>query len=804
MLLQIALFVVSLVVSYALQPKPQRPKAAAFESFDFPTVEDGTPQIVVFGDVWLTDWTVLGVGNYRTSDIKVKQKGLTGSKNVTTGYRYYMSIHMGLCRGIDDLVEVRVGDRAVWQNTLIGTGNKQYIYMPNLFGGDKGEGGIDGLLTIFKGDFDQAIPGELKWMFGEDVPAYRGIVTFHFDGQICANSPYPKPWSFRVRRATEDWDGSVWYESKSVIWMKDNTIKAMNPAHILYEVQTNSAWGRGFSADQLDLPSFIAAADQLHAEKFGLCLAWRRQDSLKNFIQQVLDQVGGALFIDRTSGLWKLVLIRDNYKADDLKLFDYSTGLLRTEEDNNAATDLATNQTVVTFKNPVNNLEETIRAENVASIQQHGLISENKSYEGIPTAELAGRIAARDMKISQSSLKKFKLVFDRRAYAIQPADVFRLALPERGIESIVVRAVRVEHNTLTNGEITVTVVQDVFGLPASSYLKDQPSMYEPPNFDPQPILNKAIFEMPFVNLLSEYSLSQLTNELKDYSFIAVAAEKPSSIHLDLEVFSKSLTESEWSSGGHCDYSFTAQIADELKLSAAASVCSLTKIIDKELVTIGSCALINNEIVRVDAIDLIQNTVTLARGCADTVPAAHAVNSRIWFYSESSVTSDSFYTRNQTSEIKLLSATTTGQLDIDAASADSFTTAARASRPYPPAMLTINGLSYPASIAQLEKVEWRGRNRISQALSVVDQQHAHIDPEAGVTYTLRVLKKKTLTAAFILVCELNDLQTHKAETGAGGTITGDLSDAVALRFELHSVRDGLSSFTKHAVEVQINI
>ncbi|WP_121775736.1 hypothetical protein, partial [Acinetobacter bereziniae] len=69
---QVALFVVSLIISYALQPKTQKPKAAAFEDFDFPTADEGTPQIVVFGDVWLTDWTVIGTGNYRNQPIVAK------------------------------------------------------------------------------------------------------------------------------------------------------------------------------------------------------------------------------------------------------------------------------------------------------------------------------------------------------------------------------------------------------------------------------------------------------------------------------------------------------------------------------------------------------------------------------------------------------------------------------------------------------------------------------------------------------------------------------------------------------------
>lgn len=66
----LVMMVASVLISAALAPKQQPPKAAAFEEFDFPLAEDGTPQSVVFGDCWLSDWTVLAVGNYRTTAIK--------------------------------------------------------------------------------------------------------------------------------------------------------------------------------------------------------------------------------------------------------------------------------------------------------------------------------------------------------------------------------------------------------------------------------------------------------------------------------------------------------------------------------------------------------------------------------------------------------------------------------------------------------------------------------------------------------------------------------------------------------------
>lgn len=62
--------VASFVLSMIMAPTPISQKPAAFEDFEFPQADEGTPQAVYFGECWSTSWMVLGVGNYRTSAIR--------------------------------------------------------------------------------------------------------------------------------------------------------------------------------------------------------------------------------------------------------------------------------------------------------------------------------------------------------------------------------------------------------------------------------------------------------------------------------------------------------------------------------------------------------------------------------------------------------------------------------------------------------------------------------------------------------------------------------------------------------------
>lgn len=64
--------VVSYVISSFLIKRPNITPTSQ-EDFEFAQTEEGTPEMVVFGDGWTSGQQVLWYGNYRT--IKIKSKG---------------------------------------------------------------------------------------------------------------------------------------------------------------------------------------------------------------------------------------------------------------------------------------------------------------------------------------------------------------------------------------------------------------------------------------------------------------------------------------------------------------------------------------------------------------------------------------------------------------------------------------------------------------------------------------------------------------------------------------------------------
>ncbi|MGV8664296.1 hypothetical protein ACV357_35315, partial [Pseudomonas aeruginosa] len=81
--------------------------------------------------------------------------------------------------------------RTAWKGWVMSNETIQ-IQAGELFGGDRAEGGIRGLLDVMFGVPGQPVNPRLAAMVGGLVPAFRGVSTAFFDGELCALNRYPK------------------------------------------------------------------------------------------------------------------------------------------------------------------------------------------------------------------------------------------------------------------------------------------------------------------------------------------------------------------------------------------------------------------------------------------------------------------------------------------------------------------------------------------------------------------------------------------------------------------------------------
>lgn len=137
-----------------------------------------------------------------------------GKGGQTVGYWYKFAILAGLGRGKSNgLLAIEADDKIAWVGDL-SEDTPTKINKPNLFGGEKKEGGIQGAFRLFGGATDQVLPasttvsvassGPVKSIvlpnvqsaIGGRVSQLRRVETLWYRGTVSANNYYPKEWHF--------------------------------------------------------------------------------------------------------------------------------------------------------------------------------------------------------------------------------------------------------------------------------------------------------------------------------------------------------------------------------------------------------------------------------------------------------------------------------------------------------------------------------------------------------------------------------------------------------------------------------
>lgn len=570
-------------------------------------------------------------------------------------------------------------------------------------------------------------------------------------------------------------------------------INAMNPAHIIYECVTNNVWGRGLPTTFIDETSFLAAATTLFTEGFGICMRWNRQDDIDRFVSLILQHIGGALFINRQNGLVTLKLLRQDYDPDSLPIFTFDNGLLDITEDDSSSNDTVFNEIIVKYTDPISGQVGSLRTQNLASFQALGtLISNSVDYLGLPTAALAARVSQRDLQINSGDIRRFKIKIDRVGWYISPGDVFKISVPTRGIESMVLRAGAIEDGPLEDETISITAMQDIFALPESSFVTPQPSYWTPPDRSVRVISERLVDEATYFDLAENLPASELSVVTTDSGTIKVFAEQPSSAVTDYIVATKSSLETDYVERTVAGFDAGAELTTLLGLHATAVTVEsfsgsslLTSVPVPALIVDGD----EQEYVDVTSIDLETGDLTIARGCIDTIPHTFA-SGKIWFQTHMPTSDFVIRSTGEIADVKLLSRTSSEKLSQSLAPTDVIEIGARQGRPYPPGNLTINGIAFEESQTVEFDIEfvWAHRDRITQGNFIVDHTSGSTGPEVGTTYNVRVYNGVTLLRTVSAIAA--DNWTY---TAAMWATDGSL---VPLRFEIESERDGLVSWQKY--------
>lgn len=655
------------------------------------------------------------------------------SSSVTIGYRYYLGMHLVICYGpVDSVNRIIAGEREAWAGNV--TASQQIeIDEPELFGGEKKEGGIQGKVDIMMGEPIQGANPYLAGQLGPNVPGFRGLLSLVLRKvYLTSMSPYPKKWAIEVTRIP----GRAWYNETSNI-----NGGSANGVHIIYECLTSTEWGQGLSSAVIDDAAFRAAALTVYNEGLGLSMLLNSQSSAEDFIYEVLRHINGVLFTRPDNGQFSIRLLRDDYDPDTLPLYNESN-IIALESFERPTYAEMVNEVVVKYRKRGSITDDSVTVHDLASIQaQQGIVSQTMSYPGIDDADNAARLGLRDLRQKSTPLARVVMRVNRKAWNLTPGECIKFAWAEHGISSLILRVLKINYGELRNSTITVDAVEDVFGLPSATYMAEQPSEWVDPQQPPQNYPIQIAMDALYLDVYRSITQPNGTSVPVSAAFIAAYAGEVLQFTRNYELHTRI---------GGAPYAMRAigdmEAPHGLLLSSigptdtALSLGSLTS--GSSDVAAGSYAFIEDEIVAIVSLDVDTGACVVVRGVLDTVPTDHSAAVRVLFADYGRTLDTTQYASGGAGNAKLLMRTSSHLMDINLATQQTVNFVGRQGKPYPPANVKINDVFNPIFTVGTLSITWAGRNRLTQGDQLIGWFTGHIAPESGTGYTIRIRRVDT--------------------------------------------------------------
>ncbi len=669
---------------------------------------------------------------------------------------YFLSMHMGIGVGGGKLKRLLVGEKVAWEGSL-DSPSAVVINQKNLFGGPTKEGGVAGTMWFLPGKPDQVMPAQLARRFGltpETCPGFRGTATVFFVGDTAASIQYggfnDYPSNFNVPVADQYQGGFYWSSNAPYIQAVSLTYerapvgldpaKAMigpdaNPAHMIYESLTDTDWGMGAPSYQFNLSNWDAVSQKLFDEQFGLSMIWTRQEKIEKIVGEILDHIQATFYVNPRTGLMELKLLRDDYDLSTLRTLTPSNSKcvsFRRDLWGDTAGEI-----VVTWMNPETEKEETVTAQDLANIaNQGGPVSDSRNYYAIRNAELAARVAARDVRASAAPLAGGEWEVDRSGFDTLPGEVVIVSWPELRLTRTVMRIMAIDYGKPSDPTIRLTLLEDVFSLTKAPPAAAPPTGWQGVETDPSPMTSVSVFTLPAYFAQREAKTDLAYPEV--YAAVLAHRDQPDTVSYDL--YAETVlpnAASAWTRVGTKTVLGRAALGTPLYQEAVSTISGLPGVDQARGPVIGGFVILgdgsdaNSEFCVVREYD--SGTFTIDRGVLDTVPRPWPVGTPVWFLPPDAAISDTLATRSagETVEYKLLTRTSRGELALAAAPIVSGTLGPRPHAPLRPANVKINGVAFgevDARTASQLVITWSTRNRLFEDGQVTRWTAGAITPE----------------------------------------------------------------------------
>jgi hypothetical protein len=218
-----------------------------------------------------------------------------------------------------------------------------------------------------------------------------------------------------------------------------------------------------------------------------------RSAPARDLILEILKHIDAMIYVEPTTGLLVLRLVRFDYDVEDLPVLDNGNATL-TSFSRPSWSEIKNTVRVSYVDRAENFIEKITQAQELAAIAiQGGEVSvQDLQFRGLSTAANAQKAAARALIALGYALASVTLEVDRAAWTLRPGGVFILNWPALGIEGLVCRVVRIATGRLDAGKITVEAMEDIFAVSWAAYTAPPASGWEDPACGVVPNLSAAV------------------------------------------------------------------------------------------------------------------------------------------------------------------------------------------------------------------------------------------------------------------------------------------------------------------------
>lgn len=776
--------VIAIIISELFsKPKLTNAKPAGMGDFSFPTASSSRCIPVVWGTQELKAPNMTWAGDFHAIPIEKKVKtGLFSSKNVTTGYEYYIGLQLALCLGgehpVDNVSRLRYGDKTAWRGTAL-NGNVYHVDARTLYGGRERGGGIEGHFRFYDGNTSQDRDAYLARYQGQNSNPHRGVayVVWYSRGAGLADvdaTPIYAPIIDDLGNPVLDEDGNPlvylvnpieqdkygYVSNSSSIKPFNFTVSRFpnglglpieqakmvggaNPANMIHELLTDNVFGLGISEALIELPDLQALAQTCYDENLALSMTWMSERTAEDMMQDILDHIAGVYFEDKTTGKLRFKLIRGDYDTGSLPTLT-KPNIIEVKDYTKTNWEGSMNEIALAYSEPTRFYDnEIVTATDLGNAYIQGkVVPRSIVYYGITDASVALNVAYRELKLVSLPLTRVTLVCDRSVSQWQVGDLFIWSDPDYGVDQIVMRVGKVERGDLYNQTMTLYCSQDIYSI--------DESIYSVPDTDGTGIgdLEAVAMDIPTIVELPLHLCSDTTD--LETSELMVLPERPdlnTTSYIPYWAETSSLTENDIDDESDPSFVTTLILNKPIKegrpyyeVGGKIEVTSSTASLVAEAGLGGTLLLIDDELIAFDSINQTESGyvfVGIYSAMHNTTLKPHAAGTVIKVINGGGYFPLATYADNANIDYKLVAQGATSSFEFSNTALREYTVYGEKSRPYVLTEYTLNG-DYKTLIEPYTDVTVQYGISPKVATSINSPNLLSLTAEVDVTHTISVM------------------------------------------------------------------